>query len=129
MNKQWNGKEFGIRTHKNGIIGINRFYPNGKNGCNDATMEKVHNFDYAASSPSIFGNTSIQLNYSRHQGIFSLWKTMVDEVRILEIPSPRKQLSNGTEQSDFILLGVGSMAWSGGMYNCQPFVLKKSLKS
>ncbi len=44
---------------------------------------------------------------------------MVDEVRLLKVPI----IEDDEEKFDLILLGMGSMAWSGGMYNCQPFCL------
>ena len=114
MNKLWNGKQFGYA--KDELIGINRF-----KGDKDVPY-KVHKFDYSIA-PSIFGKSSIRLNYSSHQGLLSLWKTMVDEVRILKFPRVDNNIEESKEQFDIILLGVGSMAWSGGMYNSQPFCL------
>lgn len=92
-------------------------------------IRKEHKFDYSTESPSIFGRSSIQLKYSRYQRKLSPWNTMVDEVRILKIPivEEMKGITDydnmGNNKFDYILLGVGSMAWSGGMYNCQPFCL------
>jgi hypothetical protein len=63
------------------------------------------------------GDSTILLDYSRNQNILSPWKTMKDEIRIL-----RRDNING-ENDIAILLGVGSMAWSGGFLNCQPFCL------
>ncbi len=55
---------------------------------------------------------------------------MIDEVRVIEIPNQNayegKGTQNITNQKEYIILGMGSMAWSGGMYNCQPFCLHKS---
>jgi hypothetical protein len=112
------------------LIGVNRFIPNKNKDDNinndnissssNDEMKKVHNFDYSLSS-SIFGRSSIKLDYSRHQGQLSLWKTMVDEVRVLKVPNSSGETND--EKFDLILIGAGSMLWSGGMYNCQPFCL------
>lgn len=49
---------------------------------------------------------------------------MVDEVRLLKVPIMEdNEIKQSEEQFDLILLGMGSMAWSGGMHNCQPFCL------
>ncbi len=131
----WNGKEFGLSpppdeskstnsSLKKQYVGVNRFIQKKK-----AIIRKTHNFDYSITS-SILGRSSIQLKYSPYQGNLSLWKTMVDELRIIEIPKVEKDSDSsndqGVERSDYILLGMGSMGWSGGMYNCQPFCLYKS---
>jgi hypothetical protein len=116
-NTKWNGKEFRFKNDK--YVGINRFILNENNG--ESPMKKVHNFDYSISS-SIFGNSSIRLEYARHQGLTSLWKAMVDEVRVIKVPII-DEANEGEKKFDLILLGAGSMAWSGGMYNCQPFCL------
>ncbi len=120
MNKLWNGKQFSSVNDE--FIGINRFHEENRD-----SITNVHKFDYSIE-PSIFGKSSIRLNYSRHQGMFSLWKTMVDEVRLLKVPRVQVQaVDKGggeiEEKFDVILLGIGSMAWSGGMYNGQPFCL------
>lgn len=89
---------------------------------------KEHSFDYTITStstkPSLFSDestkiSSIQLKYEKYQSPLSLWRTMVDEVRLLKVPI----IEDDEEKFDLILLGMGSMAWSGGMYNCQPFCL------
>ena len=126
-NEPWNGKTFGASN-----VGINRFVQTKKEDSNEknssTSIRKTHNFAYTIQ-PSIFGGSSIQLKYSPYQGNLSLWKTMVDELRIIKVPKgkiERSNQQNNGDNTDYILLGMGSMAWSGGMYNCQPFCLHKS---
>jgi hypothetical protein len=123
MGRRWNGKAFHVDGH-----GINRFF--GKQDRADAsgthtttelhsipqasptTVETEHSFQYAIASSSVDKNSSaVKLVYANFQPPWSLWKTMVDEVRL--VPA-----SNGA-----VLLGLGSMAWSGGMLNSSPFCL------
>jgi hypothetical protein len=102
MGRAWNGKAFGP-----GARGINRFY--GRTG--KSTPENEHSFDYAVEPSKILPEEeSIRLRYSNYQSPISLWKTMVDEVRLLP----------GT---DDVLIGMGSVAWGGGMLNASPFCL------
>ena len=94
-------------------------------GCNifvnreTGTTDNEHLFQYTLC-PSRFlndGSKSILLKYSEYQGLFSLWKTMEDEVRILKPP---------TKGCDVILIGLGSMGWSGGFWNGAPFCLVRN---
>ena len=119
MGRTWNGKAFALdsQQQENAVVdgitktttkqGVNRFF-----GRSDRTStEFEHSFDFSIASSKIVPNEqSIQLRYSKYQSPFSLWKTMVDEVRI--IPG-----------NDDVLIGFGSMAWSGGMLNSAPFCL------
>lgn len=121
-NTPWKGKAFGAVSANDSLdqkrrVGINRFME-------QTSIRKTHKFDYSIES-SFFGRSSIRLNYSPYQGNLSLWKTMVDEVRVVEVPNR----SEGEDHRDIILLGMGSMGWSGGMYNSSPFCLYKSSKS
>jgi hypothetical protein len=116
MGRRWNGKAFHADGH-----GINRFI--GKQDGADefgtrpttappTTLETEHSFQYSIASSSVDKNSSaVKLVYAKFQSSWSLWKTMVDEVRL--VPA-----SNGG-----VLLGLGSMAWSGGMLNSTPFCL------
>eukprot|EP00977_Amphora_coffeiformis_P017591 scaffold5798_cov173-Amphora_coffeaeformis.AAC.5 len=104
--RRWNGKAF-----YDGQVGINRF--RSKNDL--SKMETEHRFDYSIA-PSRIDPTrsSVTLKYSRYQKLFSLWKTMVDELRVLQLPegSPIE-----------VLICMGCMDWSGGMLNASPFCL------
>mmetsp|Transcript_1708 Transcript_1708/g.1892 ORF Transcript_1708/g.1892 Transcript_1708/m.1892 type:complete len:265 (-) Transcript_1708:190-984(-) len=122
-NRQWNGKEFGYVKGKQ--IGINRFIPSHiksrKKSSSHTVMDTAHQFDYSISTSSIDKSSSIRLKYNEYQNSLSLWKTMEDEIRILRLP---KKVLRG--KSDIILIGLGSMGWSGGFLNASPFCLIKS---
>jgi hypothetical protein len=101
MGRRWNGKAFAPEGK-----GINRFL--SKKG--DAT-DSEHSFDISIQKSIIqCGKESVMLQYTNYQTPVSLWRTMVDEVRFLP---------GSTE----VLIGFGSMAWSGGMLNSAPFCL------
>jgi len=107
MGRNWNGKAF----YDSGE-GINRFYSKS----NNETAEKEHTFDYAVESSRLLPDTqSVILRYNKHQSFFSLWRTMMDEIRILPLLSDYE-----------ILIGMGCMAWSGGMLNASPFCLYRN---
>ena len=99
VGRNWNGKAF----QGNGK-GINRF----------TTKERTsteHVFEYSLEDSNIVGDSqSVRIDYWNHQSPVSLWKTMRDEVRV--IPGDVE-----------ILLGMGSMGWSGGSKNCSPFCM------
>eukprot|EP00980_Cylindrotheca_fusiformis_P004033 scaffold880_cov132-Cylindrotheca_fusiformis.AAC.29 len=100
--RQWAGKRFGVEN------GSNRFF-NQKTDSYDTDIC----FDASIQESSLqTGNPCVRLSYYNHQSPFSLWKTMVDELRI--IPG-----------CDDVLLGMGSMAWSGGSKNAAPFYLHR----
>ena len=102
--RRWNGKAFSA-----GGRGINRFLNKG-NGSSD----KEHSFDYTIEESKIHsGKPSVKLQYANYQSRFSLWKTMVDEVRV--VPG-----------NSNVLIGFGAMAWSGGMKNSAPFCLTQA---
>jgi hypothetical protein len=102
--RRWAGKRFG----KNGESGINRFFNKNTN-----SHDTKINFDVSIQHSSLHaGNPCIRLRYFDHQSPVSLWKTMVDELRI--IPG-----------YDDVLLGMGAMAWSGGSANSAPFCLHR----
>ena len=67
-------------------------------------------------------NTSLCLKYTNYQAPLSLWYTMQDELRIVTLPKT-VLASNETQQQQQVLLGIGYMAWSGGIWNASPFVL------
>jgi len=74
-------------------------------------------------------NKSICLNYSNYRSTpLSLWYTMKDEVRFVNVPIPIPTRPGQPEpqhpqQQQSILIGLGSMLWSGGKLNCSPFLL------
>ena len=107
---KWCGKQFGLKE-KEEQVGINRFFSKTQSG----KVETEHLFDYSIS-PSRFGGKSLVLKYENHQGMLSPWKSMVDEVRVL------RPLS---DDGDIVVIGMGSMAWSGSYFNSQPFCLIK----
>lgn len=96
---KWNGKEF-----RQGGIGINRFLASG-------STNREHEFDYKIQSSKVApAGNAVRLKYSKYQSLFSLWRTMSDEVRL--IPGDVE-----------ILIGMGCMGWSGGFLNAAPFCL------
>lgn len=111
--KMWNGKSFGDNA-----IGVNRFFTSKKNAIQHY---KNHKFDYKISPSSFFKNKSLQLSYENYQNNLSLWKSMRDEIRIV------KTIRDGNSKT-MLLLGMGCMQWSGGMYNAAPFCLWKSVE-
>lgn len=95
-----------------------------------------HLFDYSQSTSRLQPHKqSIILDYQRYQHFLSPWKTMKDEIRVLKPTtsnnSPRKserKMKNmhhdiQHHQEPAIMIGFGSMGWSGGKWNCQPFCL------
>ena len=109
----WNGKSFGENS-----AGANRFFTPDKSS---KQHYKNHKFNYIISSSSFFkGNKSLQLSYKKYQKNLSLWKSMRDEIRVV------KTIRDGNSKT-MLLLGMGCMQWSGGMYNTAPFCLWKSV--
>jgi len=70
-------------------------------------------------------NKSMCLNYSNYRSTpLSLWYTMKDEVRFVNVPMPIPTIpGQQKQQQQSILIGLGSMLWSGGKLNCSPFLL------
>lgn len=113
---QWCGKRFGDASAtpitKTTTSGINRF--RSFSSSSSKLLQHRHRFDYAIQESRLHpGTRSMILDYSPYQSPLSLWYTMRDELRL--VPG-----SNGS-----VLLGMGSMSWSGGMWNAAPFCLKK----
>ena len=103
--RQWNGKAF----QSDDTRGINRFAPNATS----ADVEMDHSFDYQIERSLLKSDQkSLVLRYNKYQSFRKggwttlLWKSMVDEIRLMDC-------SNG----ECVLIGMGSMGWSGGMYN------------
>jgi hypothetical protein len=144
--RRWNGKSFAIgsnATSTTNKIGWNRFEafsqfrtkfnPKKDRPASETVVlktEKEHCFDYD------YGNSLLSpydqcviIRYSGYQGCFSLWKSMLDEVRMLPTvlkvdPNPSK---NSKAVDYEVLLGIGSMTWSGGALNGSPFCLYRRM--
>ncbi|CAJ1966786.1 unnamed protein product [Cylindrotheca closterium] len=102
--RTWNGKRF----ENNGVTGVNRFFTQKENR-GDTKIRFDVSIEESKLNP---GKPCIQLKYFNHQSPISPWKTMVDELRMVP----------GTKE---VLLGMGSMAWSGGSANSAPFCLRR----
>jgi len=51
---------------------------------------------------------------------------MVDELRYLNVVVEEEKVKKArSKTTKKILLGIGSMAWSGGVWNGSPFLLEK----
>lgn len=103
----WNGKAF-----RDGKKGVNRFH--AKQDI-DRT-EWQHEFDYTLEKSGIGASKSpsISLSYSKYQFPLSLWHSMTDVLRCVPV---------GDGDDVQVLIGFGSMAWSGGKLNASPFCL------
>ena len=83
-----------------------------------AITETEHEFDFSILLSRVLkGADSLGLSYRAYQITLSLWWEMRDELRILR-GFDRKKDSE-------ILIGFGSMSWSGGHLNSAPFCLIK----
>ena len=135
-------------------IGINRFRrfddvgnDGNDNIENDADTDfffNQHQFDYGIEDSKIQpGTKSLFLKYNRYQSLsfLSPWYTMRDEIRVVPESLLRSILTlkgdegldagsttNTTSTTTDVLLGMGSMAWSGGALNSAPFCLIRSNK-
>jgi hypothetical protein len=89
--------------------------PQSKQSPTKPVIQHRHLFLYSLE-PSLIDKSSLSLTLDyRPFSKFSLWTTMRDELRLLPLP-----------QSDYdIMIGMGSMGWSGGHLNSSPFVLWK----
>lgn len=128
-NRHWKGKAFlhnQKKQSKDIFTGINRFSPKIK----PSPMEVEHSFDYSVTSSNLDGSPSILLRYKEYQSSISLWNTMVDELRLIEVvvdddDSAKDDVATRSKETKSVLLGIGSMAWSGGVWNASPFLLEK----
>lgn len=93
----WRGKSF----FEVESIGRNRFEGDSLD----------HTFDYSLEGSALDDGYSCVLRYRRHHSRLSLWRSMRDELRVLS-------LTDGD-----VLIGMGSMTWSGGSLNASPFCL------
>lgn len=145
MGKRWNGKRFdGVQ-----MKGINRFVPfsetsdasfnqqtqilssEGIVSVDDETAKitttvvEQHPFDISINPSSVQQNKqSVVIRYGQYQSIVSLWKTMVDEIRILPLSVILDETTLPSAATDIeVMIGLGCMKWSGGMLNASPFCL------
>lgn len=139
---QWNGKVFDASTGR----GINRFLTKKKETKEHDEMKKegdvphIYQNEFAfAHAPSrllrferpdesaLTGSSCVVLDYSPHQPWLSLWKSMRDEIRMVPLPSLLLSSSSSKEGGGGgelqLLIGLGAMAWSGGVRNSAPFCL------
>ena len=115
----WNGKAFFL---EDGTVGVNRFYEKDdtiEHHHHDPHHHHQHKFDISLLPSRLNGGgggggDSLRLTYASYQFPLSLWRTMEDELRVL--PATDGQ----------VLLGMGHMAWSGGILNCSPFCLHRT---
>jgi len=107
--RRWNGKAFYDSQIRQ--AGTNRF----RSRDDLFKIETEHRFVYSiAPSRMDPRGSSVNLKYSKYQHLFSLWKTMVDELRMLQLP----------EKCPIeVLICMGCMGWSGGVLNASPFFL------
>ncbi|KAL7576299.1 hypothetical protein ACA910_018122 [Epithemia clementina (nom. ined.)] len=116
----WNGKAFDRSSRK----GINRFVSR-KEGNGETVVLKCHEFGFSQEpsrllmsvgpdESALTGSSCVALTYSPYHPGLSLWKSMRDELRLVPLPS-----SSNVQ----ILIGLGYMAWSGGIRNASPFCL------
>ena len=73
-------------------------------------VETQHGFTYQLGKSRLDGKPAILLEYSGSQSKVSPWYGMKDEVRQI---------------NEQVLVGLGSMSWSGGIWNASPFSLYK----
>lgn len=142
--RKWNGKAF-----LNDTTGKNRFYSSSttdettsssssSSEKTTTTIEMEHEFEYSIRPSYLSDQTNvIGLDYTKSQSRISLWKSMVDEIRIVDVQALRTKVCGGCDgpqqpqepdQQYQILLGLGSMAWSGGMLNASPFCLYRKTR-
>uniref|UniRef100_A0A7S2EPG1 Uncharacterized protein n=1 Tax=Ditylum brightwellii TaxID=49249 RepID=A0A7S2EPG1_9STRA len=112
-NKKWYGKTINSNTP-----GINKFHPFGLSSDTEIqkSITKEQPFD-CTIGPSKFlpEQKSLTLKYRNYQIPISLWRTLVDEARVV-------RLDNGAK----VLIGMGFMTWSGGPLNSTPFCMYKN---
>lgn len=124
---RWNGKAFsGPSASGTGGKGVNRFESKATSSC-----FQRHAFDYNIVKSKILTgdeSLSLRLDYSNYQSLpISLWASMRDELRVVELPPNARGNGDNTEVP--ILIGMGWMGWSGGPLNCSPFLLERSRRA
>ena len=129
--QRWAAKIF----DKGGLTGINGFCRSTKKDKESTpVLQHRHAFDVSVQPSRLRPDLqSIQLRYHRRRcpkittthHLSFLWTTMVDELRIVPVPKDNDEEDASVE----VLLGLGSLAWSGGVWNASPFVLWRNKTS
>jgi hypothetical protein len=125
--REWNGKRFTVDATSSSsvVVGRNRF--DRFSVVRDPKLKKIRSTVIlvtdedrpfrAAMATSRFDplhqQRSLILDYANETNPL-LWRSMKDEIRV--VPSTQGK----------ILLGLGSMSWSGGKWNAAPFCLYKT---
>ena len=131
-NRKWIGKEIfdsktniqssenkGLANEKKEITsGCNRFF---SKSTTPQTVEMEHKFDVTISPSRLDSKSSLRLKYANYQSSFSLWKSMVDELRMIDV-----LVDENSQTKETVLLGIGCMSWSGGIMNAAPFLMRKA---
>lgn len=124
---RWKGKAFAkptsVSNSNSSGYGINRFESSSKD-IKSKTFQR-HAFDYEIANSKLLpednnkNNLCLRVNYAKYQSLpISLWASMRDELRVVDVDA---------DKSNVVLIGVGSMGWSGGALNCSPFLLERSV--
>ena len=114
------GKSFNCKSG----MGINMFTK--ETGDNTQFHEFDFSVEHSRMLPSddtasfLTGTDCIALKYGQYQPIFSPWKTMRDELRTVPLPE---------DSSCQLMIGMGCMAWSGGLKNGTPFCLWRKIQN
>ena len=130
--QRWAAKIF----DQGGLTGINGFCRSTKKkestpAVSGVVLQQRHAFDVSVQPSRLRPDLqSIQLRYHRRRcpkittthHLSFLWTTMVDELRIVPVQEHE-------DASVEVLLGLGSLAWSGGVWNASPFVLWRNKTS
>jgi hypothetical protein len=146
----WNGKSFlsnsrgsnrfSIIEHEKNTAKTTKTTTNEKKKKYSSLFFQKHDFDYSLEKSKFVNDEtkSISLKYSKYQSspYTSLWYTMTDELRYITLPTTVYNDNDDDDDDDGedngetkryinknILIGLGSMSWSGGHLNCSPFVL------
>jgi hypothetical protein len=101
-------------------VGVNRFFSSDDTNVDGTARDYVeiqteHTFDYCIEASPLDGKPSLRLAYTRHQFPLSLWRTMRDEMRLIPCADGK------------VMIALGLMGWSGGIFNAQPFCLYTSV--
>lgn len=119
------------------FVGVNRFLSSSSSSEDNDTNSSPnpsqyyytqHQFVYSIKASKLDGRPSIVLDYSKRNSWLSPWKTMVDELREVEVivtddDDKKNFMKKRKSKKISVLLGMGSIGWSGGLLNCAPFIL------
>lgn len=135
--REWKGKFFvpsngdgDSDTNDKSLKGINRFLPrNRDNETSNLVLqnnaETEHSFDYSLTPSKLDSQNSLMLRYYNYQSMFSLWKTMEDELRLIEVMVDDIKDKQQSPEKTKVLLGIGKIGMFGGVWNGSPFLLQR----